>query len=299
MTQKSGFVALVGRPNAGKSTLLNRLIGQKIAITSRVAQTTRYRIKGILQHPQGQAVLLDTPGFSKAQDALTHYLVEQAKAGLSEADALLWVVDATLAPGTGDAWMATQLSALNKPVILALNKADRLAAKPAVLQQHTDAYSALLAAPPVLWVGSALTGKRVKQLPDLIINLLPEGPLYYDPEVVTDQRLRELAAEMIREQVLRQTQEEIPHSVAVLLDSFDESDPACVRITATLVVNQPSQKKILVGHKGEQIKHIGMYARRSIEGLLNQPVFLGLTVEVRKNWRRDARFIELMHGPKV
>jgi GTPase len=295
--KKSGFVALVGRPNAGKSTLLNRLVGQKVAITSLVAQTTRYRIRGVMHHKLGQAVLLDTPGFSKALDSLTHYLVEQAQAGLAEADVLLWVVDASLPSGPGDRWMAEAMTRHNKPVILVLNKLDRLKQSlPLQQARKTDYMSLYPTASAVFWV-SARTGKWVHQLIEQVMALLPNGPAYYPDSAVTDQRLRELAAELIREQVLRQMAEEIPHSVAVLLDEYDESQPDGVKIRATLVVNQPSQKRILIGSGGHQIKQIGIQARQAIEKLVEGPVHLALQVDVRKNWRRDARFIELLHGP--
>jgi GTPase len=296
-TTRSGFVALVGRPNAGKSTLMNRLIGQKVAITSHVPQTTRYRIKGVMHHKLGQAVLLDTPGFSKAMDSLTHYLVEQALAGLHEADVLIWVVDMTLTPGSGDAWMAEQLAKQSKPVILVLNKRDQLKHDTAKAAQHRQAYEALYPQAAAVVSVSARTGKAIEELSTAIMPLLPLGPLYFPDSAITDQRLRELAAECIREQVLRQLEEELPHSVAVLLDTFDESDPTCVRIHATLVVNQPSQKKIVIGAGGQQIKQLGIMARQAIEKLTDCPVHLNLRVDVHKNWRRDAKFIELMHGP--
>ena len=290
-------MAIVGRPNAGKSTLMNRLIGQKVAITSLVAQTTRYRIKGVLHHARGQAILLDTPGFSKAMDSLTHFLVEQAHAGLNEADVIMWVVDMTLPPGPGDAWMAGQIGKVNKPVILVLNKRDRMKNDTAKAAAHRQAYQALYPSAVATVSVSARTGKQVADIENLLMDNLPEGPAYYPEDTITDQRLRELAAELIREQVLRQMDDELPHSVAVLLEQFDESDPECVRIMATLVVNQPSQKQIVVGAGGQRIKQIGTEARKAIELMLEQKVFLALHVEVRKNWRRDAKFIELLHGP--
>jgi GTPase len=250
-----------------------------------------------LQHPQGQAVLLDTPGFSKAKDSLTHYLVEEAHAGLNEADVIVWVVDMTLPPGPGDAWMADQIAKVVKPTILVLNKRDCMKNKPAKAAEHRQAYAALyLAASAVLTV-SARTGKQLDDLTTAIMRHLPVGPAYFPEDAVTDQRLRELSAELIREQVLRQMQDELPHSVAVLLDQFDESDPACTRIMATLVVNQPSQKQMVIGAGGQRIKHIGTEARKAIEQLVDNKVFLALHVDVRKNWRRDAKFIDLLHSP--
>ncbi len=291
---RSGFVAILGRPNVGKSTLLNRLVGQKIAITSPVAQTTRHRIKGVVSSEKGQIVFLDTPGFSKALDKLGNYLTEESKAALSEADAFVMVVDVSQPPGRGDEWVAEQIKQTCKFVLLVLNKSDILKNKPVKLLEHRKAYNALFSAYPkakALSV-SAKTGKHINELVDTMIRKLPEGPAYYDSEAVTDQRLREISAEIIREKVLLNTREEIPHSVAVGIETFDESDPEIVRIEAVLYVDQKSQKGILIGQAGSMIKQIGTEARVEIETLLEQKVHLALNVKLRENWRKDTAFLK-------
>jgi GTP-binding protein Era len=292
---RSGFVALLGRPNVGKSTLLNRLVGQKIAITSPVAQTTRHRIKGVLtKSGKGQIVFLDTPGFSKPLDRLGNYLTEESKAALAEADVFVLVVDATQPPGKGDAWVAEQIQETGKFLLLVLNKTDALKNKPAKLQEHRTLYADILKGYPnsrMLSI-SAKTGKNMDELTDTVIRKLPEGPAYYPEDTVTDQRLREITAEIIREKVLLNTREEIPHSVAVGIESFDESDPELTRIEATLYVDQKSQKGILIGQGGSMIKTIGMEARREIEEMLENKVHLALYVKIRENWRKDNAFLK-------
>lgn len=291
---RSGFVALLGRPNVGKSTLLNRLVGQKIAITSPVAQTTRHRIKGVVTSEKGQIIFLDTPGFSKPLDRLGNYLTDEGMAALSEADLFVMVVDVTQPPGKGDAWVAEQLKETGKFVLLVVNKIDTLKNKPAKLQEHRTLYGDLFksyANHKVLSV-SAKTGKHMTELIDMVVRKLPEGPAYYPEDAVTDQRLREITAEIIREKVLLNTREEIPHSVAIGLESFDETDPEITRIDATLYVDQKSQKGILIGHEGSMIKTIGMEARVEIETLLEQKVHLALNVKVRENWRKDTKFLK-------
>lgn len=296
---KSGFVALVGRPNVGKSSLLNQVLGQKVAITSSVVQTTRHRIRGIYTRAGvGQVVFLDTPGFSKPIDELGHFLVDEASAGLNEAELCLMVVDATLEPGPGEIWIASQLAKAGKPVILALNKVDRLAQNPALREQRRLAYEQCLQRSGVTTLiksvaVSAKTGKQTQKLLDVLLDALPEGVAYYDDDDVTDQRLREISAELIREQVLRQTSEELPHSVAVAIEQFHEPETSDekVVIEATLFVDQPSQKQIVIGKGGSKIKAIGQAARFSIEHLLERSVFLDLQVKLKKNWRKDPHFL--------
>jgi GTP-binding protein Era len=291
---RSGFVALLGRPNVGKSTLLNRLVGQKIAITSPVAQTTRHRIKGVITNEKGQVIFLDTPGFSKPLDKLGNYLTDESKAALTEADVFVLVVDAAQLPGKGDAWVAEQIRETGKFMLLVLNKADVLKNKPAKLQEHRALYADLLKDYPnskMLSV-SAKTGKNMNELIDMVIRKLPEGPAYYPEDTVTDQRLREITAEIIREKVLLNTREEIPHSVAVGIESFDEADPELTRIEATLYVDQKSQKGILIGQGGSMIKTIGIQAREEIEELLENKVHLALYVKIKENWRKDNAFLK-------
>jgi GTP-binding protein Era len=291
---RSGFVALLGRPNVGKSTLLNRLIGQKVAITSPVAQTTRHRIKGVVTSEKGQIVFLDTPGFSKPLDKLGNYLTEESMAALSEADACVMVVEAAQKPGRGDEWIAAQIRETGKFVLLVINKIDMVKNKAEKLQEHRKLYSDLFQGYEnfkVLSV-SAKTGKNISELLEMIIRKLPEGPAYYPEDAVTDQRLREISAEIIREKVLLNTREEIPHSVAVGIESFDETDPDLIRIDAVLYVDQKSQKGILIGQDGSMIKTIGTQARHEIEELLESKVHLALNVKLRENWRKDPAFLK-------
>lgn len=289
---KSGFVAILGRPNVGKSTLLNRMVGEKIAITSPVAQTTRHRIKGVITTPRGQVIFLDTPGFSKPLDQLGEYLTQEGQAALSEADCFLMLVDMSHPPGKGDQWVADQIKGTGKFVVLALNKSD-LVGKAEKREALREEYQQLFAGYDNLSVLniSAKTGKNVERITDILIRKLPEGPAYYDSEALTDQRIREIAAEIIREKILLNTQEEIPHSVAVGIDKFEEL-PERTSIYSTLFVDQKSQKGILIGKKGGMIKKIGSEARQDIETLLDQPVYLDLNVKVRENWRKDARFLQ-------
>ncbi|MCE3235765.1 MAG: GTPase Era [Vampirovibrio sp.] len=291
---RSGFVALLGRPNVGKSTLLNRLVGQKIAITSPVAQTTRHRIKGVLTSEKGQIIFLDTPGFSKPLDKLGNYLTDESLAALSEADVFVMVVDASQPPGKGDEWVASQIRETGKFVLLVLNKIDVLKNKPVKLLEHRKLYGDLFSGYPhakLLGV-SAKTGKHMSELAETVIRKLPEGPAYYPEDAVTDQRIREITAEIIREKVLLNTREEIPHSVAVGIESFDETQPELTRIDATLYVDQKSQKGIVIGHEGSMIKTIGTQARHEIEELIEGKVHLALNVKVRENWRKDPAFLK-------
>lgn len=298
---RSGFVAILGRPNVGKSTLLNQLVGQKIAITSAVMQTTRHRIKGIVTTDKGQIVFLDTPGFAKPmneRDQLGHYLTDEGKAALNEADAFIVLVDGTEPPGRGDLWIAEQATATGKPVLLVMNKLDRLKDSPkydthkALYLQMAESQKSKM---PLMTV-SAKTGKFTSKIAEKVIGLLPEGPAYYDEAIVTDQRMREIAAEMIREQVLHLTSEEIPHAVAIGIDKFEENVQSAkgpiTKITATLYVDQDSQKPILIGQQGQMIKNIGTKARKQIEELVDGPVHLALDVKVKKNWRRDPQFLQ-------
>lgn len=291
---RSGFAALLGRPNVGKSTLLNRLVGQKIAITSPVAQTTRHRIKGVVTGEKGQIVFLDTPGFSKPLDKLGNYLTTEGLAALSEADLFIMVVDASQPPGRGDEWVASQLKETGKFVLLALNKIDILKNRPVKLLEHRKLYGELFkGCSNFKMLGlSARTGKHMDELIEMVVRKLPEGPAYYPDDAVTDQRMREITAEIIREKVLLNTREEIPHSVAIGIESFDESNPELVRIDATLYVDQKSQKGILIGHEGSMIKTIGMEARLEIETMLEQRVHLALNVKIRENWRKDTGFLK-------
>lgn len=293
---RSGFVALVGRPNVGKSSLLNRLVGEKIAICSPVPQTTRHRIRGVITRAQGQLIILDTPGLSKPLDRLGHYLVEESQAALSEADVFLLVVDATEEPGKGDQWIAEQVRRQNKPVLLVLNKVDRLRDNGPLRDQRKRAYAALLkdVKQAAVLLVSAKTGRNTPPVVDHLLNWLPEGPRYYEPDAMTDQRLREMAAELIREQVLRATRDELPHSVAVQIDAFVEpaEADAPVAISATLLVNRESQKGMLIGKQGTLINRLRRESQRAIAQLMDRPATVTLRVKTQTNWRKDEMFLK-------
>ena len=282
MTFRAGTVAIVGRPNVGKSTLVNRLVGQKIAITSDKPQTTRHLIRGVVTTEGAQLVLVDTPGIHKPHHLLGEQIVRAAKETLSDVDVRVLVVDAQEAAGGGDAFVAGWLAECAKPTILVLNKADRVKAIPDAIFQSYKALGKFDGVVPL----SARTGRNVKALVAAIAKHLPESPPLYDADVPTDQTLRTLAGELIREQVLRQTGEEIPHSVAVRIDEFDESQTP-VRIAATLFVERDSQKGIVIGQGGSRLKAIGQAAREAIEKQLEAPIFLETRVKVLKNWRKD------------
>lgn len=288
---RSGFVAILGRPNVGKSTLLNRLVGQKVAIESPVAQTTRHRIKGVVTVAKGQIIFLDTPGFSKPMDSLGEYLTQESFAALSEADLFVMVVDGTMPAGKGDEWVAAHLRKTGKFVLLVINKIDRLKAEER--QGIRESYEGLFAGYEswkVLSV-SARTGKHVGEMIEILVRKLPKGPAYYPEDALTDQRLREISAEIVREKVLLHTQEEIPHSVAVGIERFEEAE-GMTSIYATLYVDQKSQKGILIGAEGSMIKRIGTEARRELEQMMEGKVYLDLRVKVRENWRKDAQFLK-------
>jgi GTP-binding protein Era len=279
---RSGFVAIVGRPNVGKSTLVNRLVGQKVAITSDKPQTTRHAIHGVVTTADAQVVFVDTPGIHKPHHLLGEAIVKAATDVLADVDVRVFVVDAQEPAGKGDAFIAELLGASTKPTVLVLNKVDRVQRVPEAVFASYRALGEFVEVVPV----SARTGRNMKSLLAAIVERLPAGPRYYEDDVPTDQTLRTLAGELIREQILRQTSEEIPHSVAVRIDSFDEG-ASPVRIAATIFVERDSQKGIVIGDGGSRLKAIGQAARGQIEAQLEGPVFLELWVKVLKNWRRD------------
>ncbi len=285
---KSGFVALIGRPNVGKSTLLNALVGQKIAITSPVAQTTRNRLQGILTLPEAQIIWVDTPGIHKPHHRLGEILVHNAQAAIAAVDVILFVVDGSVPAGRGDAFIAERIPSTT-PCILVCNKADLLPQEAAARQAHQESYQALRPGAPVVWV-SALDPGSLAPLIQATIDLLPTGPYYYPPDLVTDQPERFIMAELIREQVLLHTREEVPHSVAVTIDQVEET-PTVTRILATLYVERDSQKGILIGKGGERLKQIGQAARLQIQKLILGKVYLELFVKVRPHWRRSEHLL--------
>ncbi|MGQ9838731.1 MAG: GTPase Era [Cyanobacteriota bacterium] len=285
---KSGFVALIGRPNVGKSTLLNALVGQKIAITSPVAQTTRNRLQGIFSLPQAQIIWVDTPGIHKPHHRLGEILVHNAQAAMAAVDVTLFVVDGSVSAGRGDAFIAERIPD-QSPCIIVCNKSDLVRKDPQARQAHQESYQALRPNAPLVWV-SALDPGSLDPLLKATIEVLPSGPYYYPPDLVTDQPERFIMAELIREQVLLHTREEVPHSVAVSIDLVEET-ATVTRILATLYVERDSQKAILIGRGGERLKQIGQAARLQIQKLILGKVYLELFVKVKPHWRRSERIL--------
>jgi len=286
----SGFVAVVGRPNVGKSTLVNRLVGEKVAIVSDKPQTTRNRILAVLNRPDGQIVLFDTPGIHKPMHRMNERMVETAVGSLGQVDLALWLVDVTEEYGPGDRYVKDVLGRAGKPVLLGLNKID-LVPKPRLLPL-IDQYRQLLDFAEIVPI-SALKGDNVERLAERLVAHLPEGERLYPEDFLTDQPERFFVAEMIREQILRHTREEIPYSTAVLIDRFKEGTPV-VRIEASILVERQSQKGILIGRGGGMLKSIGTAARREIEAFLGTKIYLGLFVKVREGWREDPGMLDEM-----
>ncbi len=279
---KSGFVAVVGRPNVGKSTLLNQIIGQKIAIVSDTPQTTRNRILGILTLPDAQILFLDTPGIHKPQHKLGEYMVNSARSALREVDLILFVSDVTESVGPGERFILDMLKQEQTPVILVLNKVD-LVAKDKLLPiiSQYSAFRDFAAIVPV----SALAGSNVDRLLSVIKDLLPEGPQYYPEDEVTDQPERVVAAEFIREKIFRLTREEIPHSTAVEVEEMKTRPNGDVFLRATIYVERESQKGIIIGAKGAMLKEIGQQARLDMENIFGSRFFVDLWVKVKNDWR--------------
>ena len=283
MTFKSGFVAILGRPNVGKSTFLNHVMGQKIAIMSDKAQTTRNKIMGIYTTDQEQIVFIDTPGIHKPKTALGDFMVEAAYSTLREVDTVLFMISADEARGKGDDMIMERLKAAKVPVILVVNKIDKV--HPNQLLSQIDDYRKQMDFKEVVPI-SALQGNNVSHLVDILSENLEEGFQYFPADQITDHPERFLVSEMIREKVLLLTREKIPHSVAVIIDSMkrdEETDK--IHIRATIMVERDSQKGIIIGKGGSMLKKIGSMARRDIELMLGDKVFLETWVKVKKNWR--------------
>ena len=281
---KSGFVGIIGRPNVGKSTLMNQLVGQKIAITSPIAQTTRNRLRGILTLPSAQIIFVDTPGIHKPQHELGAVLVKNAQIAIDSVDLLLFVVDGSVAAGGGDRYIVNLLTQSSVPVVLGLNKADQ---QPSDSQALDRSYQAI--AEEQGWAVakfSALTGEGIESLQAQIVERLDPGPYYFPPDLVTDQPERFIMGELIREQILELTREEVPHSVAVTIDRVEE-DPTITRILATVYVERPSQKGILIGKGGTMMRSIGTGARLQIQKLVMGKVYIELFVKVQPKWRQS------------
>lgn len=283
---KSGFVTLIGRPNVGKSTLMNRLIGQKIAITSNKPQTTRNRIQTVLTTQQGQIVFLDTPGIHKAKNKLGNYMVNVAERTMDEVDVILWLVEPTDYIGAGERHIIEQLKKTKTPVILVINKIDTVK-KDAILG-FIDAYRKELDFSEIVPV-SALKGNGTEDLIQSIFKYLPYGPAFYDEDTITDQPMRQIVAELIREKALRLLEDEIPHGIAVSIESMKEKGSLC-HIEATIVCERDSHKGIIIGKGGAMLKKIGSQARPEIEEMLEMQVNLKLWVKVKKDWR-DSDFL--------
>jgi len=289
---KSGFVTLIGRPNVGKSTLMNNLIGQKIAITSSKPQTTRNRIQTVYTDDVGQIIFLDTPGIHKAQNKLGEYMDSVAERTLSEVDVVLWLVEPTTFIGKGEQHIAKLVETTKTPVILVVNKIDTV--EKGELLPVIDKYKDIVNFKACIPV-SAVTGENKEDLLKTVFDLLPEGPMYYDEDVVTDQAERQITAELIREQTLRRLKDEVPHGVAVMIESMKEEKDTSVRhshknimnIEATIFCERDSHKGIIIGKKGAMLKEIGTNARHQISDLLGMKVNLNLWVKVKKDWRNS------------
>lgn len=285
---KSGFVALVGRPNVGKSTLMNRLIGQKVAITSAKPQTTRNKISGIYTEDDMQVVFVDTPGIFKSHSDLDEYMDKASLSSLKDVDLVMFMVDAKEA-GKGEEYVAGLLKDLDIPVFLVINKIDQV--HPNELLPIIDSYKAVGKFAEFLPI-SARQGNGVDDLLKTLKDYLPEGPQYYASDEVTDRPEYFVVAEMIREQILRLTDQEVPHSTAVWVDQMNQRINGKLQIDATIFVEKDGQKRIIIGQRGSMIKQIGMRSRKEIENLLGEKVNLKLWVKVRRDWRQDPAFLK-------
>jgi GTP-binding protein Era len=287
---RAGFVTVVGRPNVGKSTLVNRLVGQKVAIVSDKPQTTRNRILAVVNRPGAQVVLFDTPGIHKPIHAMNRRMVETAEKSIGQGDVVLWMVDVGERYGPGERYVRDLLKKSGLPVILGINKIDTVA-KPRILPV-IDAWRGQLDFAEVVPL-SAKTGDNVDRLEALLVERLPEGPALYPEDFLTDQPERFFVAEMVRERILHHTREEIPYSSGVVIESFKEEE-GLVRIQAVIFVERDGQKGILIGKGGAMLKTIGTEARQQIEAFLGAKVFLGLFVKVRESWRENEGILSEM-----
>jgi len=288
-TGKCGFVTLAGRPNAGKSTLLNKLVGEKIAIVSDKPQTTRNRITGVLSRPDGQIAFVDTPGIHKPGYEMNRRMMAITVDALSTVDLVLLVVDAAEQPGAGDKFSLDLVKGIGKPAFLVLNKIDRFRDKSRILpriERYSSEYQFIEVIPV-----SALTGDGIKLLIDKLFDSLPVGPRLFPDDTLTDQPERLMVAEIVREKVLESTGQEIPYVTAVVTEGWEERD-TITRIDCVVFVEKPSERAIIIGRAGSKLKQIGSAARRDVEMLLGRHVYLGLFVKVRERWRDDERFLD-------
>ena len=287
---KTGFVTIIGRPNVGKSTLMNKLIGQKIAITSNKPQTTRNKIKTVYTDDNGQIIFVDTPGIHKAKNKLGNYMVNVAERTLSEVDVILWLVEPTTYVGAGEQHIVSQLKQTKTPVILVINKIDTV--KKDEVLTFIGAYKDLLDFAEIVPV-SAKTGNNTDELISSIYKYLPYGPMYYDEDTLTDQPMRQIVAELVREKALHALDEEIPHGIAVTIERMKERpDGSVIDIDATIICERDSHKGIVIGKQGAMLKKIGSNARYEIEKMMEQKVNLKIWVKVRKEWRDNDLLIK-------
>ncbi len=288
---KCGFVTILGRPNVGKSTLLNQILGQKIVITTDKAQTTRKRIKGIFTDKNGQIVFVDTPGVHRPLNKLGEFLLDEAKIAVPDADLVLFLVDGSEPAGKGDKWIAENLlKDKNIPIILVMNKLDKIK-NPVKVEENMASYKLLFKDNIPIVKISAKTGRNKDTLLSNIFKKLPKGELLYPEDVVTEESMRSVAEEIIREKILINTSDEIPHSVAIKVDRYEESENID-RIYATVFCEQKSQKGILIGKGGNLLKKIGTEAREELEKIVDKKVFLGIEVKVEKDWRKKEKILK-------
>jgi len=283
---KSGFIALIGRPNVGKSTLMNHLIGQKIAITSEKPQTTRNRIRTVFTDERGQIVFEDTPGLIQSRNKLDEYMMDVSSRVMKDADAVLWITEASEYIGASEKQIAKDLERIRKPVILVINKTDKLSNKNVLLKEMEE-FRKLFRFNDIVPV-SALRDTNTDELLNILFSVLPEGPQFYDAETVTNEPMKEIAAEMIREQALRLLKEEVPHGIAVMVQKYSERPSGeLIDIEADIICERENHKGIIIGKGGSMLKKIGTLARKSIEDTAEKKVNLKLFVKVRKDWREN------------
>lgn len=288
---KSGFVSIIGRPNVGKSTMLNQVLGQKIVIATDKAQTTRKRIKGILTNDRGQIVFVDTPGIHKPINKFGEFLLDEAKVSVPDSDLVLFLVDASEPAGKGDKWIVENVISKTKiPVVLVMNKLDKISNQEKITQNYQSYVELFESEIPVIKI-SAKTGKNKAKLIDLIMDYLPEGELLYPEDIVTEENMRSIVEEIVREKILLNTKEEIPHSVAIKVDRYEET-PEIDRIYANIFCETKSQKGILIGKGGSLLKKIGTEARLDLENIVEKKVFLALQVKVEKDWRKNDKVLK-------
>lgn len=288
---KSGFVAIIGRPNVGKSTLLNQILGQKIVIATDKAQTTRKRIKGILTSSEGQIIFVDTPGIHKPLNKFGEFMMDEARIAVPDSDLALFIVDGSEPAGKGDMWIVENVLKQSKtPILLVLNKLDKLK-DPLKIEENLLTYKMLFETNIPTVKISAKTGRNKDTLIDNIMKKLPQGVQLYPEDIVTEETMRDVAQEIIREKILINTKEEIPHCIAVLIEKYEESDKID-KIYASIFCEQKSQKGIIIGKGGSMLKAIGTQARIELEGIVGKKVYLELNVKIEKDWRKNAKSLK-------